>query len=63
MEQKKPREALLSAPGSAFPSDEKLSHWTMRNNSRNFDADLALQNYVQHEDQFNEADAEFLKSF
>jgi len=63
MEERKPATATPSTKVSALPTDEQLLHWTMRNNSHDFDAEEALASYMRNEDQFNAADDEFLKNF
>lgn len=60
---RKPLPQSGSERASAFPSDEKLENWTLRNNSQDFDAEQALRKYEEHEAEFNAATREFLESF
>lgn len=59
----KPAPHCGQARPSAFPSDEKLANWTMRNNSLDFDAEEAFRKYDEHRAEFKAATEEFLKSF
>lgn len=59
----KPKQQGASREASAFPTEDQLDHWTMRNNSQEFDAEQALAAYKRNEAQFNAAIDEFLDNF
>jgi hypothetical protein len=59
---RKPKPTDEANRASAFPSDQKLANWTMRNDADNFDAESALATYKAREAAFNAADDDFLDS-
>lgn len=61
--ERKPTPQGDSRGASAFPSEEKLAHWTMRNNSQEFDAEQALATYKKSEAEFDASTDEFISNF